>query len=170
MRAIALLVLLALGCSGKKDDKVPGDELGTYHVISKLSTSTCGPGALGSPDVWEFDVKLSKDGHALYWVSGSEPVPGTLAADDVSFAFSAEVVVNAIPAGKGETGCTIKRADTGSGTLSSPTPPVDGFDGALRFGFQPQTGSDCQALMGVQGGFYTLPCEMDYSMSATRKE
>jgi hypothetical protein len=170
MRAIALFALLALGCSGKKDDKVPGDELGSYHVISKLTTSTCGPGALGSSDVWEFDVKLSKDGHDLYWVSGPEPVPGSLAADDVSFAFAVDVVVDAIPAGKGETGCIIKRSDSGSGTLSSPTPPVTGFQGALRFGFQPQTGSDCQALMGVEGGFYALPCEMDYSMTAAKKE
>jgi hypothetical protein len=158
-----------VGCSALQRDKVPGDELGSYHVIANLETSTCGPGALGSTDLWEFDVKLSKDGHDLYWLNGAEAIPGSLAADGVSFAFDSQVVVQAIAPGKGRPGCTIARTDSGSGQLSSPSAPVDAFAGTLRYGFQAVQGSDCQELMGVPGGFYALPCEMSYKMSANRK-
>jgi hypothetical protein len=168
--ALGLCTLASTACTGKKDAKIPGNELGTYHVISKLDSSTCGPGALGSPDVWEFDVKLSKDGKDLYWLNGSDPVQGSLAADDVTFSFATEVQVDAVPPGKGESGCSIARSDAGSGTLSSATPPVSGFAGKLRYGFQPLEGSDCQSLIGVAGGFYALPCEINYDMSASKKE
>ncbi len=60
------------------------------------------------------------------------------------------------------------RTDTGSGQLSSAAPPVEGFQGTLRYGFQPLAGSDCQPLLAVEGGFHALPCEMTYAMKAAR--
>jgi hypothetical protein len=44
---------------------------------------------------------------------------------------------------------------------------VSGFDGTLRYGFQPLAGSDCAALVAVEGGFHTLPCEISYAMKAS---
>lgn len=167
--ALAALMFGGLGCSGGKDPKIPGDELGTYAVVSTLQTSTCGPGALGSKDLWQFQVKLSQEGHDLYWLNGAEAIAGDLAADGVSFGFDSHVVVNAIAAGKGQPGCAISRIDTGSGRLSSSAPPVESFEGTLRYGFQPLAGSDCTPLMAVEGGFHTLPCEMTYAMTASRK-
>ncbi|MBK7582178.1 MAG: hypothetical protein IPI67_18475 [Myxococcales bacterium] len=120
--ALAALMFGGLGCSGGKDPKIPGDELGTYAVVSTLQTSTCGPGALGSKDLWQFQVKLSQEGHDLYWLNGAEAIAGDLAADGVSFGFDSHVVVNAIAAGKGQPGCAISRIDTGSGRLSSSAP------------------------------------------------
>lgn len=166
---LALSLLLAAGCSGGNDPKVPGDSLGTYAVVASLDSSSCGPGALGSKDLWEFEVKLSQDGHDLYWLNGAEAIAGDLAADGVSFGFDSRVVVTAIEPGKGQAGCAISRSDTGSGKLSSAAPPVAGFQGSLRYGFQPLAGSDCQPLLAVEGGFYALPCEMTYSMTASRK-
>jgi len=164
------VVLFAFAaCSAAKDPKIPGDELGTYHVVATLSASTCGPGALGAKDLWEFDVKLSQDGDDLYWLNGAEAIPGNVASDGVSFGFDSHVVVNAIEPGKGQPGCSIARTDSGTGTLTSKEPPVSGFSGSLRYGFQPLKGSDCEALMAVEGGFHALPCEMTYAMSASRK-
>jgi len=167
--ALALLLPLAIGCSGNKDPKIPGDELGTYKVVANLDSSTCGPGALGAKDVWQFDVKLSRDGDALYWLNGAEAISGAVASDGVSFAFETHVDVQAINPGKGQIGCVISRVDSGSGTLSSSSLEVESFEGLLRYGFQPTTGSDCQPLVGVEGGFYALPCEMSYRLSATRQ-
>jgi len=166
-RALVVLCLCVAGCSGK-DPKVPGESLGTYAVTATMTSSTCGPGALGAKDLWEFEVKLSQDGHDLYWLNGAEAIPGDIAGDGVSFGFDSHVIVNAIEAGKGQPGCAISRTDTGSGTLSSAEPPVASFQGTLRYGFTALAGSDCQALMAVEGGFHALPCEMTYGLKGTR--
>jgi hypothetical protein len=168
-----LLVSIALsGCSdlvgGGRDAKIPGEPLGTFHVIGQLEASTCGPGALGATDLWEFDVRLSRDGADLYWLNGAEAIPGRIAADGTSFAFDTRVAVAAIPAEKGHPGCTIVRSDSASGSLSSATTDVASFNGRMRFGYSPQAGSDCSAVVGVDGGFATLPCEMSYLIEATR--
>jgi hypothetical protein len=167
-----LSALLALGCSdvigGGKDAKIPGEPLGTFHVIGHLETSSCGPGALGSTDLWEFDVRLSRDGHDLYWLNGAEAIPGRIAADGVSFAFDTRVAVEAIAAGKGQPGCAIVRSDTANGSLSSASTDVAAFSGRMRFGYMPSAGSDCGALVGVDGGFSSLPCEMSYLVDAVR--
>jgi hypothetical protein len=164
----------ALACSdlagGGKDAKIPGDALGTFHVIAALETSTCGPGALGSTDLWEFDVKLSRDGNDLYWLNGEEAIPGRIAADGTSFAFDTRAVVQAVPAGKGNPGCAIVRTDTANGALSSTTTDVASFTGRMRFGYMPQAGSDCTPVVGVEGGFAFLPCEMSYLVKAGRTE
>jgi hypothetical protein len=170
MRKAALALLLPiLACSGNKDPKIPGDELGTYQVVATLDSSTCGPGALGSTDVWQFDVKLSRDGDYLYWLNGAEAISGAVAADGVTFAFDTQVVVQAVAPGKGQPGCAIARIDSGSGTLANDTLDVDSFNGRLRYGFQATQGSDCQSVLGVEGGFYSLPCEMSYLLAGKRK-
>lgn len=168
--ALGLLTTLpACGEFGKgKDAKIPGDALGSYHVVGKLQASTCGPGALGSSDVWEFDVKLSRDGRDLYWLNGAEAIAGRIAADDVTFAFDSFVEVPAIEPGGGNLGCTIVRTDTASGTLASPGKDVPSFDGLLRFGYAPRPGGDCTPLVGVAGGFALLPCEIGYQLAAKR--
>lgn len=170
MRRTLLIVASVLAaCSGNKDPKIPGDELGTYDVVATLESSTCGPGALGSGDVWEFSVKLSRDGEAIYWLNGAEAISGSVAGDGVTFSFESNVVVQAIEPGKGQPGCAISRIDSGSGKLSSSTLEVSSFTGKLRYGFTPVGGSDCQPLVGVEGGFHALPCEMSYLLSATRQ-
>ncbi|MBI3202207.1 MAG: hypothetical protein HYZ29_11735 [Myxococcales bacterium] len=164
---VALAVLA--GCMGPEQDKVPGDSLGTYQVVAQLDSSTCGPGALGSKDLWEFEVKLSRDGHDLYWVNGADPIGGDVASDGVSFGFDSHAVLTPIKPAKGQPGCSISRTDSGTGKLSSAAPPVAGFEGTLRYGFKPVGESDCEPLMAVEGGFSQLPCEISYSMDATRQ-
>lgn len=171
MRRIPFVLagVLALGCGNLgKDAKTPGDPLGTYHVTGKLQSSTCGPGALGSSDVWEFDVKLSRDGTDLYWLTGKDVIPGRVAADGVTFAFDARVVVPVEQAGRGKTGCTIVRHDTASGELASTGKDVTSFDGLMRFGYTADAASDCSDVLGVEGGLAMLPCEMSYNLAATR--
>lgn len=166
---LVLAASLALGCGNLgKDAKIPGDELGTYHVIGRLETSTCGPGALGSSDLWEFDVKLSRDRGELYWLNGQDVVPGRVAADGVTFGFDTEVVIPVRDAGRGRLGCTVVRRDTAAGTLTVSGAEVPSFAGRMRFGYTARESSDCSELVGVEGGFAFLPCEMSYDLTAVR--
>jgi len=93
--ALGLLVLGAAGCgdwTGTSDPHHPGAALGTFRVSAAQTMTTCGEGALGSTSSWEFDVKLSRGETTLFWDSGVEIIPGSLAADRVSFAFETGVL------------------------------------------------------------------------------
>ncbi len=170
-RASALAwATLLLGCTDLgKDAKVPGDALGTFHVVGQLTASSCGPGALGSTDVWEFDVKLSKDGPDLYWLNGQEPIHGRIAADGVTFSFDTSAAIVLMEQKGAMPGCTIVRRDLASGTLSDPD-VVAGFEGIMRFGYAATAESACDELVLVDGGFATLPCEINYRMTAKKTE
>ncbi|MEZ4232101.1 MAG: hypothetical protein R3B89_23190 [Polyangiaceae bacterium] len=164
------LVTGSAGCDfGEGDAKVPGENLGTFHIVARMQSSTCGPGALGSQDVWEFDVQMSRDAGQVFWLNGEEPVSGSLAADGVSFAFDTSAQIQLIEPGPGVPGCAVVRTDRASGQLDS-SEEVLGFSGRLGYGFVPAAGSDCTQALGVEGGFYALPCEIQYEMSATRTE
>jgi len=166
---LAAWLVVVAGCNGNgKDPKLPGDSLGTFRVAATLDSSSCGAGALGSSDVWEFDVGLSRRDQNLYWLNGEEAIPGSIAADGVSFAFDTRVAVVVEPAGKGRLGCTVWRSDQASGTLGAATTDVVSFDGRLRFQYAAQATSDCSELIGVEGGFLGLPCEMAYELSGAR--
>ena len=57
------------GCAdmfGNKDAHQPGEPLGTYHVAAKRGANTCGDGALGNEEAWEFDVKLARGGAQIF--------------------------------------------------------------------------------------------------------
>jgi hypothetical protein len=152
-----------------KDPKIPGDLLGGYHVIGELEQSSCGPGALGSTDIWEFDVRLSRDARDLYWLNGREAILGYIAADDVSFRFDTRVATELSPSRPGRPGCSIVRVDQASGTLAAAGLDVPSFDGRIRFGYFAATPEvDCSGLVGVPGGLAALPCELTYGLDGLR--
>jgi hypothetical protein len=165
---LVVLSVTALGCGNGNDPKVPGEPLGRFHVSAHIDGTTCGAGALGSSDVWEFDVQLSRRETDLYWLNGEEAIPGRLSSDGVSFAFDTRVAIQVAPPGKGSAGCTMLRSDQASGTLEPAGAEVVGFSGRLRFGYAEQPSSDCAPLVGVEGGFATLPCDMSYRLDAVR--
>jgi hypothetical protein len=153
-----------------KDAKVPGEPLGTFHVTGNLEGSSCGPDALGSAALWEFDVQLSRDGNDLYWLNGREAVYGRLGNDGRSFVFDTRVQVDAQQAKGAYPGCTLIRNDSATGKLSSADLDVEGFSGMLRFDFSAKAGGDCAALLGQQGGLAALPCDMSYELEGLRTE
>jgi hypothetical protein len=163
------LPLAGCGALGNKDLDVPGTSLGSYHVVGHLTDSTCGPGALGSTSLWDFDVKLSRDGNVLYWLNGQDAIPGEIATDGTSFGFQTTVTVQAQAAGQGQAGCSVTRTDSAQGELDvEGQTDVPAFTGTLDFGYAADAAADCSSLVGVQGGLATLPCDMSYSLSAQR--
>jgi hypothetical protein len=151
------------------DAKIPGDLLGDYAIEAELESSTCGEGALGSQERWNFDVRLSRQGSALYWLNGREAISGLISSDGASFAIETTVRVQAQPAGRGHPGCAIWRADRTTGKLLGQGSDVPGFTGELAFAYAPEQKSDCSQLLGVEGGFAGLPCEMSYRYTGVRR-
>ena len=171
------LLLPALGlpaCQQKMldDDGLPGTSLGTYQVHATLTQSTCGPGAFGSPDTWDFEVKLAVDGSVLYWNNGSELVEGSVGSDGAAFSFSDQLTIPVSDAKGAQPGCVMFRQDAASGTLNSKsdTPAeVTAFTGALSYGYGQQDGSDCSTVV-QQAGAATIPCTISYGLTATRTQ
>ena len=164
------------GCVGKgQDAHEPGDRLGTYHATGKLVSDSCQAAVLGVSNDWQFDVKLSRQTHTLYWLNGQEAIPGTIANDGVSFGFQSgvEVVLQAgAGAGKGTVarpGCVIQRTDSASGELSSSsTTDVRSFEAEMSFSYAVKSGTECAGFVGVQDGFVALPCKVSYTLKAKR--
>jgi hypothetical protein len=174
MRSFALLsvAVLSSGCLnfGKVDDaKVPGELLGTYDVSGTLEDSSCGVGALGSTDKWDFDVKLSRFHEDIYWMNGREVISGGIEPDGVSFSFVTRVEGEIIPAGRGRPGCVLSRADRADGRLSSQTLDVESFEATLNFAYSAVEGTDCEEWVGTPEAVVALPCTMTYDLAGLRK-
>src|SRR6478609_11007694 len=158
------------GCAGPgQDAHEPGDRLGTFHATAKLVSDSCQAAVLGVSGDWQFDVKLSRESHTLYWLNGQEAIPGTIERDGVSFGFESGVEV-VLQAARGvQPGCVIERSDRASGKLSSSsTSDVPRFSAHLSFDYDAKSGSACAGFVGVEGGFAALPCAVAYSLEAER--
>jgi hypothetical protein len=151
-----------------EDSRIYGDDLGRFRVEAELAETTCGPGALGTPERWSFQIQLSREPHSIYWNQGGAAVEGAIANDGVSFtlASSTEVPVTLADAGGGM--CSMERLDEAHGTLDSPGLDVRAFTGTLTYRFEPRLGSDCTVLVGVPGGFDALPCRVGFEIDAKR--
>jgi hypothetical protein len=161
------------GCAdifGNKDAHQPGDVLGTYHVAAKRGANTCGDGALGNQEAWEFDVKLARGGSQIFWNNGAEIIDGTIDADEKSFHFDTGVLMNMRTAeDHGLPACSIERTDQADGTLAATGTDVASFEGKLAFDFAPSAGSSCEDLIqGSTAILAALPCKIVYALTGTR--
>lgn len=152
-----------------QDAHEPGDRLGTYHATGKLISDSCQASILGVSSDWQFDVKLSRESHTLYWLNGEEAIPGTIANDGVSFGFQSGVEVLLQAPQGARPGCVIQRTDRASGALSSSsTTDVPRFAADMSFNYAVKSGSQCAGFVGVEGGFTALPCQVSYKLNAKR--
>lgn len=160
-----VLVALALGaCAGDRDQRAPGEKLGTFVVQGKLLGTTCGK----ADPTLRYEVGLSREGDTLYWLQGPSPIPGTIdASRRVRIEATASAKVVAEDRASGSPGCTLERRDTLSAALDGE--PIRGFSGAIVYRFGVVEG-DCMSELSSQGGDYaTLPCTMTYEVVATPK-
>lgn len=164
IRPVACSLLLAWGCSGPPGaGRVLGEDLGTFHVTASETTNTCGAGAFGSSERFEFDVDLSRDETELFWdgrVGGD--VRGSL-----EFDFSARVRVD-VPAARGrDPACTLTRQDRVLGVLlEDAAGSIASFEGRMLYDFE---ASDACAESDLPSlGLPPLPCAMHYALSAGR--
>lgn len=152
-----------------KDDPKPGDDLGTFHVTGNLASNSCGAGALGSTNTWEFDVELARGNGALYWDNGAEIITGALAEDGMAFTFDTGVVMDMRTELTPGPPCTVNRHDLATGTLSAAGADVPSFAGQMSYDFIPATGSYCDDLVdGPTPLVLALPCGFVYQIQAQR--
>lgn len=175
-RALCLLLLgasLTCGCVDQggdqledQDPKAPGEVLGFFTLAGKLSEDTCGKDNLHAPDQWSFDVKLSRDGSALYWLNGREGIVGEINKAG-EFSFETHIDLPITPKHGAVKGCTIVRRDLATGTLADSNAALSV---KLTYAYEAAAASDCSELitLAVEGMPEALPCRMSYSLKGSR--
>lgn len=159
----AAFAAMVVSCTGT-DPYNPGTPIGSFHVVSTLSSSSCG----NAPNPWEFDVKLSSDHNTLYWKQGDAPVAGTMdTTSHVTMSASTSATVIAPDPRTNPTGCTIGRTDALAMTMTGT--PYTGFTGTLSYSFAPANGTDCSAAIGTDG-YAALPCTVSYTIVGTKAD
>jgi hypothetical protein len=164
------LCLSGAGCIdfGDGDARAPGTELGEYWIVAELESASCPPGLLETPPTSQFTVRLSRDGTQLFWLNGAQVVQGQIQPDGVSFELQIPLILS-LDEGSAAAGCKVIRTDRATGRLSDPGTDVLGFEGSLSYAFELGQGSDCSNQPAGQE-LALLPCEMRYSMQATRTD
>jgi hypothetical protein len=176
--ALASLILALAAGSGAcaPTSSLPGTALGNYDVVGTLGTNTCGSGVNASSP-WDFTAELSQDGTTLYLAKsdGTDEVSGPLASTDATSATLISVVTaNADESDSGVAGpCNLTLSTTFALTLAAGSPPKT-FTGTAVYTYTPATAvssnNDCTDQLSASGGPYsTLPCTVNYSLSATRQ-
>lgn len=180
--AVSALVLFSTGCAdyfADVKDITPGDSVGLYKIVADADmSSSCTEIINASPRPWTFEVSLRRDGTKGYWLSGSEPIEGSIdAAGKLAFKRTISVPVHGVDKVNGIGACTILRVDDFAGTLAgapATTTGVQTFTGTLRYSYQVAPGADCRDVVGTQSEerknplFSVLPCDARFTVNATR--
>lgn len=169
----AVTAVLATGCVeafGDKDPHDPGESLGTFHLTATQTKNSCGAGALGAPESWEFDVSFATGEESLYWNSGGQVIVGELSDDGKSFAFATDVLIDMRDPDDGfSPPCSMARHDVAKGTFKMEDEAAISASGTLTYSFKPTEGSDCADLVTSETPvFAQIPCSMSYSFKAPR--
>jgi hypothetical protein len=146
---------------------LPGTALGTFSVTAKSASNTCGT-ALGLPDPWTFDAKMSKDGTKLYWNQADAQIySGDL--DSAGTTATITATSSSLADDAGFSPCVIGRTDTLKIVLDNASTPSS-VSGTIAFAFQASSANDCAMSLAVNGGtFQTLPCNVAYQFTGTKQ-
>lgn len=178
--AFSVAGLCYAACSSNLKQNAPGDALGVYSLSADADmTSSCTELLDATPRPWTFSITLRRSSNAGYWVSGGDPIEGTI-DDSGSVAFKRSISVDVRPADKvNELGpCTVIRTDDFAGKLAGdPKTPagVASFTGTLRYSYTVAPGADCRDIVGGAAApnsstphFSVLPCDLRFAITATR--
>jgi hypothetical protein len=162
---LVLPFVAGLSCSGPPGaGRQLGRDLGTFHTEASTVSNTCGVGAVGSQERFEFDVELSMDAGELFWDNN---VGGTIDAAR-AFELESEVRVALRPMGNGA-GCSVVRTDTVSGTLEADAQgTLEAFTGRLGYAFSAEPSSTCSVDDLLSQGLSRLPCSLEYMLHGVR--
>lgn len=149
----------------QQDPKAPGEVLGFFAIDGRLSEDSCGRQSLGAPEEWTFEVKLSRDAGALYWLNGREAIVGEI-DDSGAFAFETHVDLPLSEPRGAFKGCTIVRRDSAAGSLAQNEASLSA---RLSYGYQAKAGSDCSEYVAEPTGMpEALPCKLTYTLQGEK--
>ncbi len=176
------LTVALFGCSsilGNKDPHDPGAGIGVYALSATAdTTSSCAEVIASAPKPWTFSVTMRRDKTTGYWMSGADPLVGTI--DDlgnITFSNSTPTLVHDVEKAKGVGACTIVRTDDFAGKFAGAPDSVTGkqtFTGTLTYSYSVQAGSDCRDVVGQANAdnptpiFAVMPCQARFAVTATR--
>jgi hypothetical protein len=158
---------------------VPAPTLGSYSMVGTLGTNTCGSG-IGAQNPWDLTVQLSQSDTTLSLAQsdGSNEVTGTASSAVSSTAATTASLTSVVTANVDgsdagiEGPCDLTLSTTFTLTLAAGSPPPS-FTGTAVYVYSAATvssNSDCTDQLSSSGGKYsTLPCTVNYSLSATRQ-
>jgi len=156
----AAACLLLLGCL----DHDPGTSLGTYSVTGSLEAQTCGAD-LQAVDPWDFDVRLTHDGHTVYWLQASSPAISGVEDGSGNVTFTTSEIFSLSDADGGGPYCGVVRTDTFQAALGTASDPSN-FTGTIAYHYDLDQGSECGSLL--YGQFDSVPCDVNYDLAAKR--
>lgn len=155
--------MVGYACSGPPGaGRLLGDDLGTFHVAATEATNSCGQGALGAPERFDFDVELSRADSEIFWngTNGGE-IRASLA-----FQVAASVRVE-VPVRPPSAPCVLTREDRIAGALFADTSgAITGFDADMRYEFAAEEACDQAEL--ASSGLMQVPCVLSYELAAER--
>lgn len=161
------MALVAAACSGPPGaGRSLGDDLGTFGVAATETENTCGPGALGSPESFDFEVDLSRAHSELFW---NGTVGGRIDAS-LAFEVRAGVRVELRRATPADPGCVISRTDEITGVLEEQPPEgIVGFAAVMSYAFESASAEGCARGVPDEYDLPVLPCRLGYMLSARRE-
>jgi hypothetical protein len=171
---VVLVLAVALGACVSPASSLPGTALGSYAVVGTLATNTCGSGVSAS-DPWDFNASLSKDGNTLYFENedGSDEVSGGVdATSGTTATLISAVTANADGTASNPGPCNLTLSTSHDLVLDAASPPKS-FTGTATYTYSVATtvssATNCTDQLSSSGGKYaTLPCSVEYSLTATR--
>jgi hypothetical protein len=161
--ASGLLLALALfGSAGCETNS--GGTL--FNVIASLSSSTCGA-AVTVKESEEFQVRVTESDGTLTWYDSE--TGDTMQGSITNEAFTlAKVNVYSVTSSAVEsTGCAVRRHDAYAGTITKSGTSMTKLTATVDSTYEEATGYNCDSLIGADGGFTDLPCEIKYSLVGT---
>lgn len=176
---LTALVSFCSACGTMPRDTAPGTPLGVYRLEANADmTSSCTEILNATPRPWTFEVTLRREGEQGFWISGPEPIVGTISSKGtIAFKQTIPVPVRAADKARELGPCTILRTDDFAGQLAgAPTTStgVASFSGTLRYSYQVAEGSDCRDVVGPVAPerpkplFANLPCDARFAVTAVR--
>jgi hypothetical protein len=163
MGAVAALMGACSGPPGA--GRSLGDDLGTFGVAATETENTCGPGALGSSERFDFEVDLARAHSELFW---NGAVGGRIDSS-LAFELRAAVRIELRPATFADPGCVIDRTDAIVGVLEERSSEgVTGFAGVMSYAFDSESADGCNEGVAEESGLPVLPCRLGYMLAARR--
>jgi len=182
------LLLLAFGCPYGQNDDQPGEPVGKFQAEGVLVIQSCGA-AIPSPDPigLDFELRSESNGRAYWHRDPGQTFAGIEEDDTYTFQIGQSWTVVEPDYAQGYAGCSVTQvdvfefevetaevppvADAGiedeSGVETRVEPKVLTLRGSQITEIVPVSGSDCIPALNIQGGFYALPCRVEYLLSGT---
>jgi hypothetical protein len=169
-RVLPLACALGLLACAEAEDSISS---GRFQVEA-ARTKSCGDvGLLASPAEQSYVVTLRRvSSKMLQWDDGKNLLSCLLEADGLTFAeqssMSVDMRADEEPSDKPP--CVVRRADLLSGVLQGTSATsATGFEATMSYEFVPTEGSSCDDLLtGAEPIADTLPCTLEYELTATR--